>query len=42
MYRELCMAVLPPHRLTETFNDWDQIVERLAEPPRKRLRYAYR
>jgi len=42
MYRELCMAVLPPYSLAETFDDWVQIVERLAEPPRKRPRYVYR
>lgn len=41
MYHEICMAILPPHRLSETFRDWDEITEQLAEPNRKRSRYAY-
>jgi hypothetical protein len=41
MYHEICMAILPPHRLVETFRDWDEIVGKLAEPNRKRLRHAY-
>jgi hypothetical protein len=41
MYREVCTAILPPHNLAETFRDWDEIVERLAEPSRKRPRYAF-
>jgi hypothetical protein len=36
------MAILPPHRLSETFRDWDEISERLAEPSRRRPRYAFR
>jgi hypothetical protein len=42
MYHEVCMAVLPPHNLAETFRDWDEISEQLAEPSRKRPRYVYR
>lgn len=42
MYHELCMAILPPHSLAETFRDWDDIAEKLAEPGRKRSRYAFR
>jgi hypothetical protein len=41
MFHELCMAILPSHRLAQTFSTWDEIVQRLAEPPRKRLRHAY-
>ncbi len=41
MYHEICMAVLPPPSLAETLRDWDQITERLAEPNRKRPRYAF-
>jgi hypothetical protein len=41
MYHEVCMAILPPHSLAETFRDWDEIVEELAEPNRKRRRYAF-
>jgi hypothetical protein len=41
MYHEICMAILPPHSLAETFRDWDEIAEQLAEPIRKRIRYAY-
>jgi len=41
MYHELCMAILPPHSLNDTFRDWDEISERLAEPSRKRPRYAF-
>ena len=40
MYHEVCMAILPRHSLAETLRDWDEISERLAEPSRKRLRYA--
>lgn len=39
MYHEICMAILPPHSLAETFRDWGKIVEQLAEPSRKRSRY---
>jgi hypothetical protein len=42
MYHELCMAILPPHSLAEIFKDWDDIAEQLAEPSRKRSRYAFR
>ena len=41
MYHELCMAILPPHSLSGTFRDWDEISERLAEPGRKRPRYVF-
>lgn len=41
MFRELCMVILPRHGLAATFNEWDEIVECLAEPPRKRTRHAY-
>lgn len=42
MYHEVCMAILPTHSLAETFRDWDEIAGKLAEPSRKRLRYAFR
>jgi hypothetical protein len=42
MYHEVCMAILPTHSLSETFRDWDEISERLAEPNRRRPRYAFR
>ena len=41
MYHELCLAILPPHSLAEILGDWDEIVAGLAEPPRKRKRYAF-
>jgi hypothetical protein len=41
MYHEVCKAILPSHSLVETLRDWDEISERLAEPSRKRIRYAY-
>lgn len=41
MFHEVCMAISPPHSLSATFSDWAEIVERLAEPPRKRSRYSY-
>jgi len=41
MFRELCTAILPLHSLASTFSDWEDIVERLAEPPRKRSRYGF-
>jgi hypothetical protein len=41
MYHEVCIAILPPHSLAEIFGNWDEITERLAEPARKRNRYAY-
>jgi len=41
MFHEVSMAILPPHSLAETFGDWDEIAEQLAEPSRKRLRYAF-
>jgi hypothetical protein len=40
MFHEICMAILPPHSLAETFRDWDEIIVRLAEPSRKRPRYV--
>ena len=41
MYHEICMAILPSHGLAETFGDWDEIARQLAEPNRKRPRYAF-
>jgi hypothetical protein len=41
MYHEICLAILPTHSLAETLRDWDEIAEQLAEPRRKRSRYAY-
>jgi hypothetical protein len=41
MYHEICMAILPPHSLAETFRDWAEIADQLAEPNRERSRYAY-
>jgi hypothetical protein len=41
MYHELCMAILPPHSLNETLRDRAEISERLAEPSRRRPRYAF-
>jgi hypothetical protein len=41
MYHEVCMAILPHQDLAETLRDWNEISERLAEPSRKRLRYAF-
>jgi hypothetical protein len=32
MFHEICMAILPPHSLTETLRDWDKLKELLAEP----------
>jgi len=40
MYHEICMAILPHHSLAETLRDWDEIAVQLAEPNRKRPRYA--
>ena len=39
MYHEVCMAILPTHSLAETFRDWDEIAEGLAEPNRQRPRH---
>jgi hypothetical protein len=41
MFHELRMAILPPHNLAEILGDWDEITEQLAEPSRKRPRYAF-
>jgi len=41
MLRELRHAILPPHHLTNIFRDWKTIVAQLAEPRRRRRRYAY-
>jgi hypothetical protein len=41
MFNEIRMAIPPPHSLAATFRDWDEIVWQLAEPRRKRLRYAF-
>jgi hypothetical protein len=40
MFHQACGAILPPQRLVEVFRDWDEIIEALAEPQRKRSRYA--
>ena len=39
--RELRHAILPSHRLTNIFRDWETIVAKLAEPQRRRRRYTY-
>jgi hypothetical protein len=41
MFHEVYLAILPAHSLAETLGDWDEIAEQLAEPSRKRLRYAF-
>ena len=41
MFRQVCAVILPPVRLPETFRDWNRIAEGLAEPPRRRARYAF-
>jgi hypothetical protein len=41
MFHEIGMAILPPHSLAETLRDWDEIAGKLAEPGRRRKRYAY-
>jgi hypothetical protein len=41
MYHEACRAIIPPTSLAETFRDWNDISEKLAEPSRRRSRYAY-
>jgi hypothetical protein len=41
MFHEVCLAILPPHSLAETFRDWDEIAVTLAEPSRKRTRYVF-
>jgi len=41
MFHQVCAVTLPPIRLAETFRDWKEIVNGLAEPPRKRPRYAF-
>jgi hypothetical protein len=41
MFDEIRMALIPQHSLAETFRDWDEIAGKLAEPSRKRLRYAF-
>jgi hypothetical protein len=41
MLRELRHALLPPHGLVRTLRDWDEITAKLAEPPRRRCRYAF-
>jgi len=41
MFHNICMAILPPHNLADTLRDWDEIKELLAEPSRKRRRYAF-
>jgi hypothetical protein len=39
MFHQLCAVILPSQRLAEVFRDWEEIVERLAEPQRKRGRF---
>jgi len=41
MFHEVGMTILPAHSLSETFSDWDEIQEQLAEPSRQRQRYAF-
>jgi hypothetical protein len=41
MFRQVCLVILPPVSLAQTLGEWDEIAEGLAEPPRRRLRYAY-
>jgi len=41
MYHEVCEAILPRHSLAETFRDWDEIAEQLAESSRQRSRYVF-
>jgi hypothetical protein len=41
MFHEVSMAILPPSHLAEILGDWGEIAEQLAEPSRKRLRYAF-
>lgn len=41
MFHQVCMAILPPASLAEMFAEWHVIAKALAEPPRKRPRYAY-
>jgi hypothetical protein len=41
MYHEACRAILPPTSLAETFRDWGDITENLAEPPRARSRHRF-
>ena len=41
MFHEICMAILTPHSLAEPLRDWDEIAQQLAEPNRKRSRYAF-
>lgn len=41
MFHEIYLAIMPPHSLAATFRDWDEIAVQLAEPNRKRPRYAF-
>jgi hypothetical protein len=41
MYHEACRVIIPPMSLAETFRDWNEIAERLAEPSRTRSRHDY-
>ena len=41
MFHEICVAILPRYSLAETFRDWNEITVQLAEPSRKRRRYAF-
>ena len=41
MYREICAATLPIQSLAKTLDNWGEIARGLAEPKRKRNRYAY-
>ena len=41
MLREVRLAIAPLHTLSTILREWDTIVPRLAEPPRRRRRYSY-
>ena len=41
MFHEIQAVILPSPSLAQTLRDWSEIAEGLAEPPRKRVRYAY-
>ena len=35
------LAIAPPHNLSTTLREWEQIIPKLAEPARIRRRYHY-
>ena len=41
MLHEVCLAIAPPHNLSTTLREWEQIIPKLAEPARIRRRYHY-